>query len=493
MKYLDNFLNAITMYRLVLYSLLSFIGFASVLGFAGILPYSGFAILFAALFLKIVCWLTNYLFSKAFNVPANAESSHITALILALVITPPKSIEDFGFLFWAGVLSMVAKYILAIGRKHLFNPVAISLVICMFAISQSASWWVGTVWMLPLVILCGLLITRKLRRWDLVITFLAVSFINTIVWGVSKGGGVLETIEKNMLYSPLFFFAFIMLTEPLTTPPTRRLRIIYAAFIGLLIPPQVHIGSLYSTPEVALVIGNIFSYLVSSKQRLVLQLTSKIKIAANAYDFLFTSSEPIKFSPGQYLEWTVPGRWDSRGNRRYFTIASAPTETLLRVGVKFPEKPSAFKNELLSLQTGDHIIAGQLAGDFTLPKDTSKKLVLIAGGIGITPFRSMIASLIATNEKRNITLFYVIRDESEIAYKDVFEQAQQELGIKTVYVITKTTGHITAEMIEKVVPDFAECLYYLSGSNAMVNAYKKLLKQIGIQSMHIKTDYFPGY
>ena len=118
--------------------------------------------------------------------------------------------------------------------------------------------------------------------------------------------------------------------------------------VGILASPQVHFGSIYLTPEQAILIGNVFSFLVSPKGRLVLKLKEKIKIAPDIYDFIFTPSQKLSFAPGQYMEWTLGhDNPDSRGNRRYFTLASAPTESTLRLGVKFYPQSSSYKQSML--------------------------------------------------------------------------------------------------------------------------------------------------
>src|SRR3989338_7921788 len=92
----------------------------------------------------------------------------------------------------------------------------------------------------------------------------------------------------------------------------------------------------YFVFESALVLGNVFSYLVSPKEKLILKLKEKIKIAQNTYDFVFPIRQKLKFQPGQYMEWTLPAQKnDSRGQRRHFTIASSPTEQEIKIGVKF--------------------------------------------------------------------------------------------------------------------------------------------------------------
>src|SRR5258708_25269630 len=88
-----------------------------------------------------------------------------------------------------------------------------------------------------------------------------------------------------VLYSPLVFFAGVILTEPLTTPPTRNLQIVYGAMVGFLFSPAVHFGPVYITPELAILIGNVFSYLVSPKVKLILKLRERVQIAPDTYDF----------------------------------------------------------------------------------------------------------------------------------------------------------------------------------------------------------------
>ena len=194
------------------------------------------------------------------------------------------------------------------------------------------------------------------------------------------------------------------------------------------------------------------------------------------------------------MEWTLPQKNpDSRGSRRYFTLAASPTEGNLRIGVKFYPNGSSFKNKLLSLNTSDLIVASQLSGEFILPKDPQEKLCFIAGGIGITPFRSIIKYLLDTNQKREITLFYSNKTAEDIVYKDIFDRAFQKLGIKTIYVNTDKMGYIDETMIRERVSDFKDRTFYLSGPHSMVDAFEKTLKNMGISSSQIKIDFFPGY
>lgn len=502
--YIDSILNRITMYRLVLYYLAVILIVALIFGFFGLMPNSPIDLTFSTILIIAACWLTNLIFAKTFRAQTNTESVYITALILALVISPVSlfDISGIGFLIFASVWAMASKYICAIGKKHLFNPVAFSIALTAAALNEPATWWVGgNLILLPFVLVGGLLVVRKVQRFDLVLSFFAAALLTIFA---TTSGSYTEAFTQTVLHSSLFFLAFVMLTEPLTTPPTTFRRMLYGSIVGFLFAPAIHIGSYYLTPEIALLTGNVFSYLASPKGRYTLTFMGAEKTATNVYNFIFTPDRKILFRPGQYLEWTLGHRGaDSRGNRRYFTIASAPTESKIYLGVKFYDPPSTFKQKLLNMNIGDNISVSHLSGSFTLPKDPQKKLVFIAGGIGVTPFRSMVRCLLDIKEKRSITMFYANKTLKDIAYKDIFDRAGSELGIRTIHVLSdeKTSplpagmahGFIDAELIANMVPDYRECIFYISGPHAMVEAFKKTLVGMGVSRFKIKSDFFPGF
>ncbi len=503
-KALDDFLNSTTMYRLLLYYLTVLVLVAAVFSLFGFLSFSFLPFVISVFFLLAISLLVNEVFANVFGAQTNVESVYISALILALIISPAKNLQDLIFLGWAATLTSASKYILAIGKRHIFNPVAIAAVLTAFVLGDSATWWVGTLPMLPIVLAGGVLLVKKIQRTDVFFSFLGTTIIIIMAFAIYNGTFTLSIFRQIFIDSPIIFFACVMLTEPLTTPPTSRLRIWYGILIGIFFAPQIHIGALYSTPELALVIGNIFSYIVSPKEKLLLTLKEKIPIGQNQYDYLFTADKRFSFSPGQYMEWTLAHPHpDDRGVRRYFTLSSSPTEPAVRVGIRFNNPPSSFKKTLLEMNTGSQIIAGYRSGDFVLPRDPAQKLVFIAGGIGITPFRSIIKYLIDTGERRNIILIYSNKTAQEICYRDVFDEAQKRIGTKTLYTLTDRehvpagwTGHvgrIDGSAVESEIPDYGERLFYISGPNSLVQGFKNTLKSMGVQEGSIKTDFFPGF
>lgn len=503
MKPIDYVLDRITMYQLLWYFLIALLVIATGLSALGILHFSPLGIIFSASLLTLVCLAANEVFARVFKAPTNFESPYITALILALIITPKIDANQILFMVMASTLAMASKYILAVNKRHIFNPAAIAVALTAAVAGQSASWWVGSYAMLPYVVVGGLLIARKVQRGTMVVAFLAAVWVSTILVNWLGGHDVLANLQKTALHSSLFFLAFVMLTEPLTSPSTKTKQVWYALIAGALFPPQLHIGTQYASPELALVVANVFAFATGFKRKVVPKFLRRETITPDIADFVFSPDQKFSYKAGQYMEWTLPhGHMDSRGTRRYFTLASSPTEDTLRLGIRFYPKGSSFKRALQTLNPGTRIAAGQLGGDFVLPKDTSQKLAFIAGGIGITPYRSMIKYLLDTGEQRVITLLYSEASTGELAYTDIFDEAERQLGIKVVYALTGPnppaswkglTGFITAERIASEIPDYRERTFYISGSHSMVTAMQNNLKSLGVPRSHIKTDFFPGY
>jgi glycine betaine catabolism B len=399
------------------------------------------------------------------------------------------------FAIIASFIAIASKYLFAFKKKHVFNPAAMGVFLPSLLGISSASWWVGTPILSLVVLTGGLLLVRKIQRFHMISTFFLLYAVVIAFYSIFNRLDALEVLFATFSSSPILFFAFVMLTEPSTAPPRQIHRTFYGGLIGIL--------AFFQTLETALLIGNLLSYVISPKKKLILSLKEKKEIALGTYEFIFKKEEDYPYQPGQYLEWTIKTKhMDSRGNRRFFTIASSPTEEDFRIGIKAEQKKSAFKSSMIDMEVGDKILAGNLSGDFVFPSKSSS-LVFIAGGIGITPFRSMIKYLLDKNLKLPITLFYSNKLASEIVYKDLLEEAQNKLGIKTIYTLTDVenvppnwsgyTGRLNEEVFKKEIPDYKKKNYYLSGPHPMVIGFEEVLRGIGVGQSSIKKDFFPGY
>lgn len=497
-----EWLNQLTTYKLMRYNLGTLIVAAAVVSLLGYLPYDPIGILANCLFFIAVCYGSNLALGKMFKTQSHTDSAIITGMILTLLFTPvlfTSNLIPFGT---AAIAAMISKYVLVWNKRHVFNPAATGAVVAAVATGLGASWWVGDVKLLPFVIVGGLLIVRKMNRWPLVLGFLALYELLLLIVMLATGGFDWQSFLSPLTHSPLLFFATVMLIEPLTSPSSKREQLIFAVIVGAAFALLGSVFTVVSFPlEAALLIANIYAAMIRKTGRLNLKLREKKHLNDNIYAFIFTKPSGFNFTPGQFLEWSLPHpSADSRGVRRYFTISASPTEPDLMLTTKFNDKSSTFKKTLQKLETGAEIQADALEGDFVLPENKSKKLVFIAGGIGITPFRSMIKYLVDRQEKRDIVLLHSNKTRQDIVFADLFKQAEP-LGVRTVQVLTEEkpanwpgrTGFIDEALIKKEVADWQDRVFYVSGPEPMVEAFEKLLAKMGLKDSQIKRDFFPGY
>jgi ferredoxin-NADP reductase len=474
---------------------------AAAITFTGTLPFTLAELIVSVGMLLAACLGSNRLLARLYRIPANSESSYITALILACIMTPPSSLKGVLALLAAGVVATASKYVLSIKGRHIFNPAAAGAVIMGILGLGSFTWWIGGYYLLPITLVLGLWIVRKIRRVHVFVAFTAVSLAILMYLGVHVDHRpYMEVLSESFTSWPLIFFGTVMLTEPLTMPSQRNERWAYAVVVAVLFASRWHVGAFNANPEIALCIGNLIFYFLNPQARLVLKLKEKKEVAPNVVEFSFMPSSKPRYIAGQYLEWTLPiETGDSRGNRRFFSIASSPTEDEIHLGAKFYTPSSKFKETLRAMEPGDIIVADQVAGDFILPKNTQQKLAFLGGGIGVTPFRSMVKYMLDTKDVRDLTMLYAVASTKEIAYKYVFDEAMQA-GMHITYVSQKEgekeakyTGFLTEDIIRQEIPDYKERLFYVSGPNSFVDAYKATLRTMGVPRWRIKRDYFPGY
>lgn len=504
LKPIDNVLNRITMYKLLLWGLRILFAISWIFGLTGILPYGPIRPLVSISILLGVAFGANYLFAKFYRVAANGESTNITALLLYFIFQPPRTIQEGIALGLAAVIAIASKYVVTRHERHLFNPAALGAVVVGLSGLMYSRWWIGRDTMFIFVAILALLLVRKIHRFPMVIAFGASATLLAIL----RSGGDTSTftlLRDSILSFPIIFLGGTMLTEPVTTPPRRYQQVAYGVLVGLLFSSGLHIGDRYMSPELALVLGNLVVFFVAGRKRQPLKLESTTEIGNTIHEYAFKPVTPLSYKAGQYLELTLPlKKTDFRGNRRTFTIASSPTEDHILFGIKQADPGSAFKRALADKHEGAIVSANNVAGDFILPDDSKTKLVFIAGGIGITPFRSMLKYLIDSKQSRSITLFYCVSDPKQIVYKDILNEAK-EYGLKVVYVLgipkdqtppaswKGEVGYLTKELLSKQVLDYDSRLFYISGPDAMVQANKKLLRSMGVKRTNVKTDYFAGY
>ena len=236
----------------------------------------------------------------------------------------------------------------------------------------------------------------------------------------------------------------------------------------------------------------------------VIQFMSKELVAKDTYTFSFKRPGEFNFLPGMYNRWTLPiTAKDGRGSSRFFTISSSPlVKDKLTVTTKIIQ--SDFKKALLMLKENDEIKIFGPMGNFVLDEAITKPRILIAGGIGITPFHSMLTYAAAKILTIPLTLFVSFSTPEEMVYFEELKQiGETHSNIKIVYTITKPEEsqtpwegekrRISEELIKKYVPDIAGALFYVVGPPPMEEATTKMLNDMGFMEENILTEAFTGY
>lgn len=511
------------MYRVVTWSLSFLIVWALLLSLLGQIRPTISELVLSLLVALAVAVGANLVCARVWRVRANHESAVITALLLFFIVLPaatlqqswieaiqtevggwiPMVVFDYVVIALAAIIAVASKFIIAIKRQHIFNAAAFGAATLSVSGVHEFTWWVGTPEMFLPLLAMGVVVVHKVRKWEMVLAFLAVGFAVFLFDEWRYEQDLWRSMQFFWLSYSSLFLAFFMLTEPFTTPPTKRLQVIYGALVGFLAHTIVFYPYVTITPELALLLGNLAFYPATLRRKLFLRLQEQRTLAQDTYEFIFSKPTGLRFLPGQYMEWELPHKaMDRRGQRRYFTIASAPSEETVHLAVKIlPEGGSSYKDALNNLQPKDQLIASQRAGNFLLPDTTERKIALIAGGIGVTPYRSFVQHMRLTDEVYDTVLYYCNNTKDDVAYRDLFEAAAAELPWKNVFVFAKDTathanqaeGFVTAAMIRERTPDFFDRTWYLSGPPGMVHAYETMLqKELGLPARQIVKDFFPG-
>jgi ferredoxin-NADP reductase len=213
--------------------------------------------------------------------------------------------------------------------------------------------------------------------------------------------------------------------------------------------------------------------------------------------FYFKSERPLQYTAGQFIELTIPHeKPDDRGIKRWFTLSSSPTDELISITTRVISKCSTYKQALMALEKEVEVTVSDPMGDFVLPKYLQTPLIFVAGGIGITPYHSMLKWLAETNEQRPIRLLYAVKNEGEIIFLDTFAKADQHA---TILVSDPSAawggerGHLTADMILNLEKPSNNTLVYVSGPEPMVEQLEKDLKKAGLKKEQLVLDFFPNY
>lgn len=218
-----------------------------------------------------------------------------------------------------------------------------------------------------------------------------------------------------------------------------------------------------------------------------LKFLTKIKEASDAYSFIFEKPLNFSFTPGQFMIYKINNsNHDDRGEERYFTISSAPYEEEIRLTTRFSENSSTFKKDLAYLDAEIEVKGPE--GDFFFDINFENHL-FVSGGIGITPFRSILLDLQSKNLEPNIKLYYANKN-TEIVFQDELEEISNPNFLIEYFI---ADNKLTPENIYEDYQIINKCAIYLSGPEPMVESFSQELIKLGVLESNIKRDYFPGY
>lgn len=214
-------------------------------------------------------------------------------------------------------------------------------------------------------------------------------------------------------------------------------------------------------------------------------------LESDALSFVFEPSTPMTWKAGQYIHYTLKHpNADDRGAERWFTISSAPSEKEIVITTRiFAGRKSSFKTALLDLKPGDTIEADAPEGDFVI-EDPNRNYLFVAGGIGITPYRSILTEAAAQGRQLNAELLYANRTD-EIVFKNELETLQSKNPYLAIDYVVEPRK-LDAEMIKQRAEHRDDPLIYISGPEPMVEAFIAKLSEMGY-GHKVKGDYFPGY
>jgi ferredoxin-NADP reductase len=225
---------------------------------------------------------------------------------------------------------------------------------------------------------------------------------------------------------------------------------------------------------------------------------------ADVMSFIFDlGGQQLEYRPGQILHYELDALAfpDERGPRRHFTISSSPTEEGI-VMFTTRMRGSGFKETLRRAPAGYELTCEELEGEFIMREgETRLRHVFIAGGIGITPYRSILRCAADRNEPLNVLLLYFNRSSADIVFRQEFEEiARQMPTFSCVNVLTEPEegwkgeqGKLGPALLRKLLPAPDGISFWVSGPPPMVMACRELLEQFGVKEESIRTDRFMGY
>ncbi len=212
--------------------------------------------------------------------------------------------------------------------------------------------------------------------------------------------------------------------------------------------------------------------------------------------------QEVDFRPGQYFWVTLldPPYEDEKGPRRHISVVTSPNERGV-LGLCTRLRDSAFKRSLSELPVGAEVDVEEPKGNFLLPEETDRPYVFVAGGIGITVFRSMLRYIHEEGLPHRVTLVYSNRDRASAAFVDELDDLQQRIpGLRVLLTMTDDddwdgeTRHIDADvLLDHLDADLRSYTYLVAGPPGMAEDVGDRIRAAGVPEEQVFVDKFSGY
>lgn len=236
----------------------------------------------------------------------------------------------------------------------------------------------------------------------------------------------------------------------------------------------------------------------------LIKLMSREDVAERTMAFHFDKPAGFVFTPGQFIDIDLldPAQTDAAGNTRGFSISSAPYEATIMVTTRL--RDTAFKRVLKVMPLKTEVKIEGPFGNLRLHNDAKRTAVFLAGGIGITPFRSILLDAAHRKLPQHIVLFFSNHRPEDAPFLNELQSLEkQNPNYKFIGTMTKMAqsklpwrgelGFINKEMLEKYLKDAVSPIYYIAGPPAMVGGLHTMLQQAGIDDDDIRIEEFAGY
>lgn len=495
-------LGTISMYRLTFLALASLQMLALVFSLTGLIGVEPLGIVLTWLVLTATISVTDVVAHRIVGRQWRFESSALTSLILMFIV-PVTVGPSLGGVAILGVLAAASKYVLAWRGRHIFNPAAFAAAVgSLMGVGQW--WWVATPALAIPIIVLGFVVVWRIEKLRVAGLFVLVAVVTSGLFIFFVGGAETFSVGGWLFYAlaqtPILFLGVFMLPEPLTLPPRRRQQLLEAAVVGVLVGWPLSLGFMHIGAAEALLIGNLLAFVFTFRTAVQLRLRSREFVTPSVQELTFVANRPLKFVPGQYLELEVPhARPDARGTRREFSIVSAPGDApLVQIAYRDggQQHPSSYKRALAAAEPGAELQVTGVWGDFVLPSN-DEPLLLVAAGVGITPFVSQLRDGQQRGVSRDIVLVYVASSADELAFRDRLAETGARVVVFTPDEPLDMPANwswgggarLSEASLRASVPDITSRHAFISGPPSLIAALDPALAE----AKSVTTDAFAGY